>query len=318
MNHIGKIKNNKYIITGGCGFIGSTLVDYLINDCNVSQVIVIDDLSSGYEKNLPQSKKIQFINSKVQEIDDSFSLKGISGIFHLAAQTSVPYSMKNFFKSSSNNLLSSLKIIDLANKSNLPVVYASSSAIYGNLKLGNDKVSTYEILSPYAQDKLTLEDYFKMAFDIYGLSSIGLRFFNVYGPKQDPSNPYSGVISIFIDSLLSKKPVTVNGGFQTRDFIFVDDIIKILVESMLILKKRQCSFFNVGTGTSISIDRLLKILIKLTSTNPKIIRKDLPKGDPQESSGSYEKLEKILNVKIKTFHDLESGLEKTLKYYMDN
>ena len=120
---------------------------------------------------------------------------------------------------------------------------------------------------------MTLEDYFKMAFDIYGLSSIGLRFFNVYGPKQDPSNPYSGVISIFIDSLLNKKPVKVNGGFQTRDFIFVDDIVKILVESMLILKKRQCSFFNVGTGTSISIDRLLKILIKLTSTNPKIIKK---------------------------------------------
>ena len=317
MNHIGKIKNNKYLITGGCGFIGSTLVDYIINDCNVSQVIVIDDLSSGYEKNLPRSKKIQFINSKAQEIDDSFSLKGISGIFHLAAQTSVPYSIKNFFESSSNNLLSSLKIIDLAKKSNLPVVYASSSAVYGNLKLGNDRVGKSEILSPYAQDKLTLEDYFKMAFDIYGLSSIGLRFFNVYGPKQDPSNPYSGVISIFIDSLLSKKPVTVNGGFQTRDFIFVDDIVKILVESMLILKKRQCSFFNVGTGTSISIDRLLKILIKLTSANPKIIKKDLPKGDPKESSGSYEKLEKILNVKIKTFHDLESGLEKTLKYYKD-
>ena len=204
--------------------------------------------------------------------------------FYLAAQTSVPYSIKNFFESSSNNLLSSLKIIDLAKKSNLPVVYASSSAVYGNLKLGNDRVGKSEILSPYAQDKLTLEDYFKMAFDIYGLSSIGLRFFNVYGPKQDPSNPYSGVISIFIDSLLSKKPVTVNGGFQTRDFIFVDDIVKILVESMLILKKRQCSFFNVGTGTSISIDRLLKILIKLTSANPKIIKKDLPKGDPKEST----------------------------------
>tara|TARA_Y100000996_G_C22541947_1_gene650339 strand:+ start:919 stop:1884 length:966 start_codon:yes stop_codon:yes gene_type:complete len=318
MKNIKNEKNKKFIITGGCGFIGSTLVDYLLSNKFADEILVIDDLSSGYKKNLLYSRKIKLINCKIQDFDTDLLDDDFCGIFHLAAQTSVPYSMDNFFASSSNNLLSTLKVIDIAKNLKIPVIYASSSAVYGNLPKGNDAIDETEILSPYAQDKLTMEYYFKISNQIFNVSSIGIRFFNVYGPKQDPSNPYSGVISIFIENLLNKKPVIVNGGYQTRDFIFVGDIANVLHLSMQRINQNDCLIFNAGTGVSISINDLLKKLIKLTQSQPEVIKKELPLGDPKESSGTYRKMEDILNIKTNSFYDLESGLLQTVKYIKDN
>ena len=318
MNDITNEKNKKFIITGGCGFIGSTLSNYLLNNEFATEILVIDDLSSGFENNLPVSKKIKFINCKIQDFDETLLDDSFCGIYHLAAQTSVPYSLENFFKSSSNNLLSTLKVIEIAKKISIPVVYASSSAIYGNLPKGSDVNGKTEILSPYAQDKLTMEDYFRISHEIFNVPSIGLRFFNVYGPKQDPENPYSGVISVFINNLINEKPVTVNGGYQTRDFIFVNDIVSVLHLSMQRIKKNECLAFNVGTGVSISVDELLNKLIQLTQKPPKIIRKKLPFGDPKESSGTYSKMEDFLNIKTNSFYDLETGLLETVKYIKEN
>jgi len=194
----------KYLVTGGAGFIGSNLTDELLkSDC---EVIVVDDLSSGYEGNLESHPNLQLLKTKIQDTD-SGCFKGINGIFHLAAQASVPISITDFYSSSLNNIDSSLKIFEYAKIYNVPVVYASSSAIYGNLPVGDDEKQIYEILSPYAQDKLTIEKYAKLFYDIYKINSIGLRFFNVYGPRQDPTSPYSGVISVFVDKFLNKLPV---------------------------------------------------------------------------------------------------------------
>ncbi|SVD73530.1 uncharacterized protein METZ01_LOCUS426384, partial [marine metagenome] len=143
---------NNYLITGGCGFIGSTLVEKLIS--NGSKVFVIDDLSTGKISNLPKSEKITFFEESVQNIGE-FNIDKLDGIFHLAAQTSVPFSIDKFYESTSNNLLSSIRIFDFAVKNLIPIVYASSSAVYGNLKLGSEKIENYDIISPYAQDKLT-------------------------------------------------------------------------------------------------------------------------------------------------------------------
>ena len=211
--------------------------------------------------------------------------------------------------------LSSIRIFELAKLYNVPVVYASSSAVYGNLPIGNDQKEHYDILSPYAQDKLTIEHYAKMCWDLYKIPSIGLRFFNVYGPRQDPTNPYSGVISIFIDRLLNNKPVTINGGYQTRDFIFVEDIINVMVQSMeYLFNKRLCEFLNVGTGISITIDNLLKINASIMNIKPEIIRKKLPEGDPERSEGTYNKLKNILSIDIDKFVKLEDGLRATIDY----
>jgi len=309
-------KQKAFVVTGGAGFIGSHLVDELIR--RNYNIIIIDNLSSGYLSNISKLEKVQFIEDNVQNINIE-GLGEIDGIFHLAAQTSVPVSINKFYSSSSNNLLSSLFVFDSASKFRIPVIYASSSAVYGNLPLGDDQNEKYDILSPYAQDKLTTEHYAKMCWDVYKTPSVGLRFFNVYGPRQDPMNPYSGVISIFIDRLLCNRPVTVNGGYQTRDFIFVKDVVNVMVKSMEhIIKNSFCEAFNVGTEISISIDNLLEIITGIMNVEPVIIRKQLLEGDPEQSSGHFEKLKKILSIDINEFVKLKNGLGSTIDFIKNN
>lgn len=304
-------KPKKYLITGGAGFIGSNLIESLVN--NLVDFVIIDDLSSGLAENIPKKALDKLIRCKVQDIKN-YEIGDIDGIFHLAAQASVPYSIENFFSSTKNNLMSSLKVFDLSKELGIPVVFASSSAIYGNLSLGDDSISNFEILSPYALDKLTIEEYASMMFNVYNVKSIGLRFFNVYGPKQDPSNPYSGVISIFIDRILKGKTITVNGGYQTRDFVYVDDIVDVMLASMHLLHESDiCEFFNVGTGESTSVNVLLNTIKDILNADPRIIKKELPKGDPEKSEGTYEKIREILNIDLANFVTLKTGLQKTIK-----
>ena len=304
----------RYLVTGGAGFIGSHLIDKLIS-LNY-EVVCIDDLSSGYEHNLSNSNLLQFINKRIQDINLDELDERIEGIFHLAAQTSVPLSIEEFYSSSSNNLLGTLKVWDIAKYFDIPIVYASSSAVYGNLPLGDDEIDVYDIMCPYAQDKLTMEDYARLCWTLYNIPSMGLRFFNVYGPRQDPTNAYSGVISIFIDRLLKDRDITVNGGYQTRDFIYVEDIVNVLNESMVkLFNNKMCDAVNVGTGISISVNQLLAALSSSMNKKPTVILKDLPPGDPERSMGKYEKLDRIFNIDRKTFYNLNEGLEKTIIYF---
>ena len=306
----------RYLVTGGAGFIGSHLVESLIN--NKYNIVVVDDLSSGYKENISSLPKNKLMIEKVQNVSVD-QIGSIDGIFHLAAQASVPYSIDNIFESSKNNILSALKVFELSKDQNIPVVYASSSAVYGNLPLGDDTKMKYDIVSPYAQDKLTIEHYAAMMFDIYNVNSTGLRLFNVYGPRQDPTNPYSGVISIFIDRILKGNPVTINGGFQTRDFIYVQDVVNVMVKSMeLLFEKNICEYFNVGTGLSVTIDELFSIIKNIMNTDPEVVRKNLPHGDPERSAGSYTKIKEILGVDISSFIDLRSGLIKTIEYFSNS
>jgi UDP-glucose 4-epimerase len=303
----------KYLVTGGAGFIGSHLSEELavLNH----EVIVVDDLSSGYLSNLPEAKNIHFIEQKIQSLPvESFS--DLDGIFHLAAQASVPVSTVEFYQSSCNNLESSIKVFDIARKFNLPVVYASSSAIYGNMPMGDDGKEKYDILSPYALDKLTLERYARLCYDLYDVGSAGLRFFNVYGPKQDPRSPYSGVISVFIHNFIHKEKVFINGGYQTRDFIFVKDVVNTLVTSMNSLSATRCFCVNVGTGRPVSIDFLFEKLTKLFNYRPAVEYRPLDKSDPVRSDGVFKNLLKILNIKSKDFTPFEEGLMNTVTYYL--
>ena len=306
----------RYIVTGGAGFIGSHLVDRL--RYHNHEVVVIDDLSSGHEKNISSDLSIPLIKKQVQKItnEDVFSA---DGIFHLAAQASVPYSVDNFYKSSENNLLSTLKVFEWCKNQNIPVVYASSSAVYGNIIIGDDTKKKYNIRSPYAQVKLSMEHYAKMCWDLYKVPSVGLRFFNVYGPRQDPNNPYSGVISIFIDRLIKNKPVTINWGLQTRDFIYVIDIVEIIIKSMeYLFNNKSCKVFNGATGLSITINELLSMLSNILEIQPEIIIKPLPLGDPKKSCGTNIKLKEILNINTDQFVKLQDGLKNTIKYIKGN
>ena len=303
------MKKGKYLITGCAGFIGSHLVKHLYKKYNM---ILIDDLSEGSKNKLPKPLRNKLIKKKIQNIKSS-NFKGIKGIFHLAAQSSVPISVNHFYKSSSNNLNSSIKVFEIAKKYSVPVVYASSSALYGNLPVGDDIKNKFDISSPYAQDKLTLEKYAEMFFKVFHISSCGLRFFNVYGPNQNANSPYSAVIPIFINNMKKNRPITINGGYQTRDFIYVDDVIKLIEISM---KKAQSkkghSVFNIGTGRSVNIDFLYKLIKKIIPNRSKVIRKKLDKFDPKKSSGTFKKLKKNLNIKKFKFTKLEDGILKSI------
>ncbi len=305
------MEKGKYLITGSAGFIGSHLVESLHKKY---KLILVDDLSEGLRKNLPQNLRKKLIKKKIQDVSVN-KIKNLKGIFHLAAQSSVPISINNFYTSSSNNISSSLKVFELAKKFSVPVIYASSSAVYGNISVGCDIKNNFDISSPYAQDKLTLEKYSKMFFDVYKISSIGLRFFNVYGPRQNASSPYSAVIPIFIDKMKKNLPVTINGGFQTRDFIFIKDVIQIMELSMHKAQiKKNFNIFNVGTGKSVNIDFLFKLIKKNIPNRSKIIRKKLDHFDPKKSIGTFKKLRKFLKNKKINFTQLEDGIIKTISF----
>jgi UDP-glucose 4-epimerase len=301
------------VVTGGAGFIGSNLVDFLIN--KKYSVCVIDNFSTGKKSNLSHlGNAIKVYDENVAHFNFN-SLKNIEAVIHLAAQVSVPVSIEKFKISSKSNICSSITVLEYCSENKIPIIYASSSAVYGNSPLGDDYLNNIDLLSPYAADKYSMEIYANVAHKIYGLSSIGLRFYNVYGPRQDPNSPYSGVISIFIDRLIKGKTIIVNGGNQTRDFIYIDDVVKCIHESLkLAINTRVSHFFNVLSGKSTNINELLEMLIKEIGVNPKVEYKDLPVGDPKVSKGTTKKYTELLGVELDDFIKLQHGLTKTIKY----
>ncbi|MDC0195477.1 NAD-dependent epimerase/dehydratase family protein [Candidatus Thioglobus sp.] len=305
------------LVTGGAGFIGSHLCDFLVSKEN--HVIVLDDLSSGNLSNLENViETIEFHNAKVEDFNFN-KLKDIDAVIHLAAQVSVPTSIQNFGRSSSSNILSSIKVINYCRKNQIPLVYASSSAVYGNLDIGNDQISDIDLLSPYAVDKYAMEIYTKTAHKLYQLSSIGLRFFNVYGPRQDSSSPYSGVISIFIDRLINEQVIKINGGYQTRDFIYIKDVVDSIYRGINLVRKNIiCNQINVLTGKSISIDEVASILINEIGNNVDKEYRDLKVGDPKKSEGTTKKMQELLKVNISDMVNIENGISETLNFIYSN
>ena len=306
----------KYLITGGAGFIGSHLVGTLLRLQH--NAVVIDDLSTGNLQNLGDQEQCQIYTKKIQDIELD-CINDVNGIFHLAAQSSIPVSVDNFYKSSKNNILSTLKVFDFAKTLDIPVVYASSSAIYGELPEGDDNTDMIDLGSPYAVDKLTLENYATMAHQLYDIPSVGLRFFNIYGPRQDPNNPYSGVIPIFMERTINEKKVTVYGGHQTRDFVYVRDAVKIVCKSMeMLLNENMCEKVNVCTGKSITIQALLDTIATIVEKEPDVEYQKLPPGDPEKSLGTHEKMRQFFGISLDEFTHLNVGLRETIQYFQEN
>lgn len=303
----------KILITGGAGFIGSNLCDYLLLKGN--ELIIVDDLSTGHKSNLSfVIDKIEFYKEKIERFDFD-KVSGIDAVVHLAAQPSVPLSISNFADSSSSNLLGAIHVIDYCRVQKIPFVYASSSAVYGNLTLGDDESKEVDLLSPYATDKYTMELYARTANKLYQLSSIGLRFFNVYGPKQDPSSPYSGVISIFSDRLLDGREIVINGGYQTRDFVYVKDVINTIHRAIILASKSVvCEVSNVLTGKSVTIDHLADQMMDIVGIDVNKTYQDLSMADPEQSDGTVEKMARLFSIETSRFSELRVGLQETIQY----
>ncbi len=305
--------SQRVLVTGGCGFIGSHLVSALCE--RGDRVSVIDDLSSGFRDNLSgissAAHPVELIESRLEDVR-LVELGRFDAVFHLAAQASVPFSVDHFYQSSLTNVSSTLNVIEYCARQRTPLVYASSSAVYGNLPLGDER-GGIDLISPYATDKLMSEMYTRMANTLYGLRSYGLRFFNVFGPRQPPDSPYSGVIAIFVGRLLRAESLVINGGYQTRDFVFVSDVVRGLLAALDYLGTHPvATYSNLLTGRSISIDQLVDTLAALTGQTPTRIYRPLPDGDPAASLGEAQRMNEQLRLGAMT--SLEDGLAVTIDW----
>lgn len=285
------------LVTGGAGFIGSHLVEKLLELGFF--VKILDNFSTGKLENLAHldQSKIQIIKGDVSHFEEIFeAAQNVEAIYHEAALVSVPLSIQNPQLSFQINSLGSFNVFETARRLNISkVIYASSAAVYGtNQNLPLKETELCEPLSPYALEKHYTEQLAHLYFHLYGISSVGLRYFNVYGERQDPTSPYSGVISIFVDKLLKNQQITIFGdGEQTRDFIYVKDVISANILALQYSEK-SAQIFNVGTQTSITINKLLFVL--QTQLKTSIIPTYQPNrsGDIKDSCANNSKLKEIL------------------------
>lgn len=274
----------KILVTGGCGFIGSHLCEALLD--RGDDVRVLDDLSTGSLDNLPDGADL--LHGDINRRDDlTEALEGMEACIHLAAIASVARCLADWPGTHRTNLSASITLMDEASRRGIPVVYASSAAAYGR---GNmlplEEHAAALPLSCYGADKLGCEQHARAAGLTHGLMSAGLRFFNVYGPGQDPGSPYSGVISIFCERLRQGRPIEIHGdGSQTRDFIFVGDVVAALLAA-LPLASQTAPVVNVCTGQATSVLHLAEILGELHGVRPVIQRRPSRAGDIEHSVGS--------------------------------
>ena len=306
----------RVLVAGGAGFIGSHTVDLLLKQ-NIP-VRVLDNLSSGFRHNLPaEHELLEFIEGDIcdAELVDK-CMQDVSHCLNLAAQVSVVNSLEDPAFSAQQNILGFVNIIHSANQHKIDrLVYASSAAIYGEpsqLPLTEDV--PMKQLSPYGLEKAVNEQYCELFNHLYGLSTQGQRFFNVYGPRQDPKSPYAGVIALFVDKITAKQSVTVFGdGENTRDFIFIEDVARANVAALKANYQGAC---NIATGKKTSLLDLIHTLSDLADFTPEIKFEPAREGDIVHSLASPALMNKELQVVADT--SLKDGLNRLITYQINN
>lgn len=311
-----KLPFKKALVTGGAGFIGSHLVEALVSEkCTVT---VVDNLSSGHFSNLERLKeRITFYQGDIREravLDQA--AHGCDVVFHLAAMVSVPQTVDIPVESARINDIGTLNVLEAARSQNLRrVVFSSSCAVYGDdPALPKTEDMNPKPASPYAVQKLAAEHYTRIYEEIYGLECVSLRYFNVFGPRQDPSSLYSGVISIFMTrAVLNAAPVIYGDGHQTRDFIYVRDVVSANLLAAALDHPRGCAF-NIGTGNPVSINHLWELIAALGGR-----AKLRPQYEPARAGDiehSYAGTDAAgSRLKFNSEFSLEQGLEKTFEWY---
>jgi UDP-glucose 4-epimerase len=307
---------SNYLITGGCGFIGSHIAEELLND-GAESVTLFDNLSSGRLENVEAFKdRVRVVEADVRDTGQLCdALVGVDYVFHEAAMVSVVDSVERPRENHEVNITGTFNVLEAAASSGAKrVVLASSAAIYGNDPT-LPKVETIPPApeSPYGLAKIAKEYYGGVFSGLYGLPVIGLRYFNVYGPRQDPKSPYSGVVSIFVDRLLSGQTPRIYGdGRQTRDFVFVKDVVRANLLAMHSTGLRGGEALNVGTGRQVSLLELLDVLGNITGTTAQPELAPARAGDILHSCADIARAGEMLGYE--PGYTLEEGLAELVAW----
>ena len=306
------------LVTGGAGFIGSSLVRGLLKEGKT--VRVIDNLSTGSITNLEDLlDQVEYIDGDIRDLSAiQKASESIKYIFHQAAVPSVPRSIENPVDSNQSNIDGTLNVLLAARDQRVKrVIYAGSSSVYGDTPdLPKKEDMKPHPLSPYAVTKLTGEYYCQVFSDVYGLETVTTRYFNVFGPRQNPESQYAAVVPKFIDAFLRGNSPTVFGdGEQTRDFTFVDNVVhaNILCSKA---KKTSGEVINIATSSRISLNELISILRKITDRDIDPVYADPRKGDVRHSLADISRAQKLIGYK--PIVDLKQGLRKTIQWMQKN
>ena len=305
----------RYLVTGGAGFIGSHITEELLRRGN--SVIVLDDLSSGKEDNLRHlTGNLELVKGSICDTDVVGSTcRGADYVLHLAARTSVPRSVLEPIQTNQVNIDGTLNVLIAARDAKVKrVVFAASSSAYGETaELPKRESMEPSPISPYGVTKLVGELYAQVCGRVYGLENVSLRFFNVFGPRQDPTSQYSGVLSRFITALLSgNQPVIFGDGEQSRDFTYVENVVDACLRACE-APGASGKVFNVGTGTRFSLNETLRLLGKISGKNAKA-KYDPPRsGDIRDSQADITLAKKILGYQPGV--QFEEGLRRTWEWY---
>ncbi|MBS1588988.1 MAG: SDR family oxidoreductase [Bacteroidetes bacterium] len=320
--HTQNLADKSFLVTGGAGFIGSHIVEYLLKN-GAGKVRVLDNLSTGFLKNIEPFKQYPAFEFTEGDIRDFATCQtaciGIDYISHQAALGSVPRSIKDPVTSNEVNVSGFLNMLTAAKDSGVKTfVYASSSSVYGdepNLPKVEDRVGNP--LSPYAVTKKTNELYANVFADLYGTQVVGLRYFNVFGPRQDPDGPYAAVIPLFVSGIINQTPVYINGdGEQTRDFTFVDNAVQANVRGML--SENKAAFgqaYNVAVGENFSVNFLYQAIRDMLGIAHEATYREPRSGDIRNSLADISKANTLLGYEpTQRFLD---GLQQTVAFFKE-
>ena len=305
----------RYLVTGGAGFIGSNTVDELVRRGH--DVVALDDLSTGKAENLAQAKtKIKLIQESIMNLDAvREACRNVDCVIHLAAQTSVPRSVKDPIETNLINVNGTLNILVAARDAKVKrVVFASSCAVYGKTSvLPIREGAALSPISPYGLSKQMGEAYGRVFQELYGLEFISLRYFNVFGPRQDPSSPYSGVLSVFNAALLDNAQPTVYGdGEQSRDFVYVGNVVEA---NLLAAEARGAPglAINIGTGNRCTLNQTIALLEKITGRTARAKYAATREGDIRDSQADISLAKEVLGYHPR--FGFEEGLKRTWDWF---
>lgn len=321
--HNEELNNKTFLVTGGAGFIGSNLVEYLLK-YGAKKVRVLDNLSNGYYENIAPyvgKENFQFIKGDIRDIETcKAALIDIDYVSHQAALGSVPRSIADPLTSNEVNISGFLNILTAVKDANnvKKMVYAASSSTYGDSPaLPKVEGNEGNPLSPYAVTKLVNELYADVFSKVYGLNTIGLRYFNVFGPRQNANNPYAAVIPIFCKAFINGVNPLINGDGETsRDFTFVENAVQANIRAMLAPDLGKHEVFNMACGDQISLNEMIEMLKEISGKDIMANYGPERKGDVKHSKASIDKI-----VKILTYHPevkFTEGLKLVYNYYIKN